>query len=206
MKTSLFLAIGLSGALISVSCNNGSPDSVKDANQDNAAKIDSQRTDSQHIADKAAPSGSVSAEKDDAAFLVNSANGGMMEVELGKLAQNNGMNAKVKEFGKMMETDHGKGGDKLKSLAASKNTTLPESLSNDAQSEKDKLQKKTGADFDKAYIDMMVDDHKKDIKEFEKAAKDCVDPDIKAFASGTLPMLRTHLDHAESIQKMLKHS
>jgi putative membrane protein len=142
--------------------------------------------------------------KEDAAFLVNAANGGMLEVELGQLAQQNAKSAKVKEFGSMMVSDHGKGGEKLKALAASKNVMLPATLSNDGQKEKDDLQKKTGSDFDKSYIDLMVDDHKKDIKEFEKEAKDGNDSDIKAFANNTLLMLRMHLVHAENLHKMTK--
>jgi putative membrane protein len=199
MKIPFCFCLGLALGLNALACNNSNPDSVKEAKEDNASKIDSQKTSEQNPS-SAAPMPS----KEDAAFLVNAANGGMLEVELGQLAQQNAKSAKVKEFGSMMVSDHGKGGEKLKALAASKNVMLPATLSNDGQKEKDDLQKKTGSDFDKSYIDLMVDDHKKDIKEFEKEAKDGNDSDIKAFANNTLPMLRMHLVHAENLHKMTK--
>jgi putative membrane protein len=143
-------------------------------------------------------------DKQTADFAVAAANGGMMEVELGKLAQQNGANQRVKDFGKMMVDDHTKVNDQLKSLATSKNITLPASLGDDAQKHVNDLSKKTGKDFDKAYISMMVDDHKKDIKEFEKAGKDLKDNDIKNLAMQSLPTLQKHLDSAEAIHKVVK--
>ena len=59
-------------------------------------------------------------------------------------------------------------------------------------------------DFDKEYIDTMVDDHKKDIKEFEKMSSDVQDGDIRTFITNTLPVLRKHLDSCTAIQGSLK--
>ena len=61
------------------------------------------------------------------------------------------------------------------------------------------LEKKEGAEFDKAFAEHTVNDHKSDIKSFEKAAKDGVDADVKAFAEKTLPALRMHLSTAEGV-------
>jgi putative membrane protein len=99
----------------------------------------------------------------------------------------------------MMMKDHRKSGERLKELAASKNITLPDSISNRQQKEKDRLQKMKGDAFDEAYINRMTDDHKKDVREFEKQATDGTNQDIKSFASDNLKMLHVHLDLAVNI-------
>lgn len=146
----------------------------------------------------------VAVDKDDAKFAVDAANGGMAEVEMGKLAQEKAVNAKVKDFATMMVNDHSKINDELKALASSKGITLPGVLDQKEQDAKDKLSGKSGANFDKAYVSMMIDDHKSDIKDFENAAKDLKDPDLKAFALKTLPILNKHLETIEKIHKGMK--
>ena len=74
----------------------------------------------------------------------------------------------------------------------------------DKQKKYDDLAKKKGAEFDKAYISFMVDDHKEDISEFEEAAKEAKDPDVKAWAEGKLPTLKHHLEMAEALNKKTK--
>jgi putative membrane protein len=138
-------------------------------------------------------------------FVKEAANGGMMEVSLGKYAQQTAMNPRVKEFGAMMERDHSKANDDLRALATSKSITLPQNMDDDKMIKKvDDLKLKKGADFDKAYIDAMVDDHKEDIDKFKKQSTDGADADIKAFASEKLTVLQAHLDSAMSIQRALK--
>jgi putative membrane protein len=186
-------------SVICFSCNSGQSDSAKDAKDSNAVKMDSSGT-----TDHATATVPASVSKDDAGFAVNAAQGGMMEVQLGQLAGQQASAQDVKDFGAMMVRDHSKGGDKLKAIAASKNLTLPDSLSPDMQKEMTDLQNKSGKDFDKAYISMMVDDHKKDIKEFENEAKNGSDADIRGFADSSLHMLNMHLDAAEKCHKMEK--
>jgi putative membrane protein len=99
----------------------------------------------------------------------------------------------------MMVTDHTKAAEDLGKIAVAKNITLPGSLGEDAAKHIEKLGAKNGSDFDKAYMDMMLDDHKKDVKEFEDAAKDCKDTDLKNFVALTLPVLHKHLDSARAI-------
>ena len=81
---------------------------------------------------------------------------------------------------------------------------VPARVSNDKAETIAKLNKKDAKDFDKAYIDMMVDDHKEDIKEFEDAGNKINDTEVKQFINNTLPVLRKHLDSCTSIQQMLK--
>ncbi len=145
-----------------------------------------------------------SIEMDDSEFMVKAASGGMMEVELSNLAQQRSKDTWVKKFAAMIVRDHTKANNDLKALAASKNITLPATMGEDHQKHMDDMREKTGADFDEDYIDMMVRDHKDDVDMFEKEANNGNDADIKAFASTTLPVLRMHLDSAQSIADMMK--
>jgi putative membrane protein len=103
----------------------------------------------------------------------------------------------VKQFGQKMVDDHGKANEKLKQLAASKGVELPADIDRSARREHDKLSKLSGADFDREYMKHMVSDHKKDVKDFEREAKAAKDPDVKTFASDTLPTLQQHLQLAQ---------
>ncbi|WP_142683278.1 DUF4142 domain-containing protein [Chitinophaga polysaccharea] len=141
--------------------------------------------------------------KTDADFLVEAASGGMTEVQLGQLAQSNSVNREIKAFGEMMIRDHRKSRDKLKTLAQSKNIVLPDDISNHQQRIKERLEKRKREEFDRAYISLMIDDHKKDIREFQKAAKNAADPEIRAFAMDQLPVLNLHLDSARNLQKKM---
>ncbi|CAA9508044.1 MAG: hypothetical protein AVDCRST_MAG96-2317 [uncultured Segetibacter sp.] len=140
----------------------------------------------------------------DGDFMIEAASGGMMEVELGKTASANATSAKVKEFGRMMVTDHTKANTELKAIAGKKNVTLPAAPAGKHQTHIDELKAKNGADFDKAYVDMMVDDHKEDVSKFQDEAKNGKDPDVKAFASKTLPVLQKHLKSIQAIQEGMK--
>jgi putative membrane protein len=142
--------------------------------------------------------------EDDTEFAVAAADGGMMEVKLGELAATKASSAAVKDFAKSMVKDHSKANDELKALAQQKNITLPAALSDDKQKKYDDLAKKSGKDFDKAYASFMVEDHKEDVSEFEEAARDAKDPDIKAWAAGKVPTLQHHLEMAKTVHDGLK--
>ncbi len=142
-------------------------------------------------------SGSVSAA--DRHFMEKAAQGGMAEVELGQLAQQNGGNQQVKDFGKRMVDDHTKANDQLKQLASQKGVGLPTSLDAKDQATKNKLSKLQGDAFDKAYMRDMVMDHKKDVAEFKQESMSAHDPDLKSWAGETLPTLESHLQEAEKI-------
>jgi len=142
----------------------------------------------------------------DASFIKDAAQGGMLEVELGKLAQDKAASGKVKEFGERMEQDHSKANDELKKLAADKGVQLSTALDSKHKSKIDKLAKLSGADFDKRYISDMVSDHKTTINAFQKEADKGKDADVKQFASKTLPTIKEHLQLAESTDKEVKES
>ena len=123
----------------------------------------------------------------DRKFIEEAAQGGMAEVQLGQLAQQKASNDQVKQFGKKMADDHQKANGELKKIASNKGINLPTDLSSGDRREYDKLQKKSGADFDREYMKEMVSDHKKDVKDFQSEGKSAKDADIKNFASSTLP-------------------
>lgn len=142
-------------------------------------------------------------EAKDKDFVKEAAGGGLMEVELGRYAQQNARNPRVKQFGAMMVRDHSKANEELKGLASRKNVDLSDALDNSHQNKLSDLKQKTGSDFDEAYIKEMVDDHEKDVDKFKKQAEDGEDQDLKAFAAKTLPVLLMHQDSAKSIRDAL---
>lgn len=184
MKRVFFALCLVLTSYIMLSCNNGTrTDNKKDAVDSAKAVNKEQKPVDKSVSD----------------FAVKAASGGIMEVELGKIARQKAMNPRVKAFGEMMVTDHSKANDELKSRAAMQNITLPSNMSDEQQKMIDKVNKKTGKDFDKEYMDMMLDDHKKDIDMFQKASSDLTDSTVKDFATTTLPTLQKHLDSARAI-------
>ena len=138
-------------------------------------------------------------DKDASEFASRAAEGGMMEVELGQLASERAVSQRVKDFGAMMVKDHKAANEELKSVVGSLDISLPSMVSEGDKKEMDKLNKKNGKDFDKAYMNMMLDDHRKDVTEFRRAADKCSDQSLRDFASKTLPVLEKHLDSAKAI-------
>ena len=134
---------------------------------------------------------------------MKAAQGGMAEVSLGQMAAQKATDADVKNFGNRMVNDHGKAGDELNQLATNKGIALPTDLDAEAKKTSADLSKKS-KDFDKSYMNDMVKDHEKDVKEFEKASKDVQDPDLKSWASKTLPVIQDHLNIAKQIASKLK--
>jgi len=124
--------------------------------------------------------------------MKKAARGGMMEVAMGRMAEQKGQSDEVKSFGKRMVTDHGKANDELKKIAAQKNVKLPAKEPTVSWSS------------DKAYIDMMVKDHEKDLAEFKEEANSGSDPDVKKFAEDTAKVVEEHLDLAKQTQSKLK--
>lgn len=135
----------------------------------------------------------------DRKFINEAAEGGMAEVELGRLAQLKGTSDDVKKFGQKMVEDHRKANDKLKELAAAKRITLPEKPGVKQEATKDRLIKLWGAQFDEAYMTYMVRDHRLDVAAFRAESKSGNDGEVRTFATTTLPTVRDHLKDAQSI-------
>ena len=179
------------------SCNsNSSSDSVDQADSTNNARDTTSMSATQQ--DTTTHMG---VNDDVADFAVKAANAGMTEVQLGEFASKNATDKSVKDFGKMMVKDHTKAGDELKSIATSKNIALPAQPGQDMTEMMTDLMKKTGKDFDKAYMNQMVKDHKDAVDLFQKESNDSKDSTMKTFAANTLPTLQKHLTAAEAIVK-----
>jgi putative membrane protein len=132
-------------------------------------------------------------------FVNNAAKGNRAEVQLGKMVAAKTKDPSVKQFAQMMVKDHTDALNKLEQLAQSKNITLPDGIPDDAQELQSKLSSDTGKQLDKDYMDGMVQDHQKDVQEFQQATNTLKDQDIKKWATNTLPTLQKHLAKAQQV-------
>jgi len=135
----------------------------------------------------------------DRQFVNKAASDGVAEVELGQIATQRAARPSVRSFAQRMVTDHGRSNTELATLARSKSIELPAKVDASQQAMRDRLSALNGADFDRAYMSEMVRDHTEDVAMFERAAEVSTDPDIKAWAARSLPMLREHLALARQV-------
>jgi putative membrane protein len=133
-------------------------------------------------------------------FITTVIQGNLAEVQVGKLAHEKSMDDGVHSFGDMLVKDHSASNEKATSVANAIGVTPPTDPNKKEKAMYDRLSKLSGKAFDRQFVKMMVDDHKKDIKDFEKEAKSS-NEQVAAFAKDTLPTLHTHLDTAESLAK-----
>ena len=142
----------------------------------------------------------------EAGFLKQAGEHGLAEVELGRLGQEKGLHEEVKAFAARMVADHGKANEELMGLAASKGVQLPTAPDRKHQRDLERLRKPAGPDFDRAYMKHMVDDHRRDVRDFERMAKNARDVDVREFASRQLVVLRAHLQAAQATHDLVQGS
>jgi putative membrane protein len=209
MKTPLikllaFLLIISSFAI--ASCHSGAKDSTTiadSANQQQIAKTDS--------ANKAAVKGTDSTlkankklDEDASKFLVKNYEAGLFEIQLSQLATTNGLDADVKNLAASLVTAHTAINAKMSAIAASANFVLPVAIDADHQKALQDIGKLTGADFDKKYINTIVDGHEKAVSDYKDAYKNLSPGDTKDFAAATLPKIEDHLAMAKKVQDRIK--
>lgn len=141
--------------------------------------------------------------RQDRNFAEHAMAGSMMEVQLGKLADQRAENEAVKRFGQRMITDHAQANEKLSQIGSRLGLSAPSELPREQRRTVDKLAGLSGAEFDRAYMAAMIDDHKKDIGEFRRQAERGENPELKTLAQQTLPTLEQHLRLAEDTQSRL---
>ncbi|MGB8131535.1 MAG: DUF4142 domain-containing protein [Candidatus Angelobacter sp.] len=141
--------------------------------------------------------------KSDQEFVTKAAQGNSAEVELGKIVAAESKTPSVKQFAQMMVKDHTTVLNELQELAQSKNLNFNDDLPDDAKALQAKLSSDTGKQLDKDYMDGMVEDHQKDVQEFTSQLQNAKDPDVKQWASKTLPILQKHLEKAQQIDSRL---
>ena len=182
-------------AALAASCTGDQPKNTGTANSEPIIKTDPPKAPSDK-GDDVATGG--------ATGLMNAAAAGnMAEVELGKLAVEKAENPEVKKFGQKMIDDHSKALEELKKVAELKKTPLPPDILPTQKEAVEKLSKLSGAEFDKEYVKIMVEDHKKDVTAFTAGTKTIGDADVKAFAEKTLPTLKMHLEMIQDIAKKM---
>lgn len=171
----------------------------------NSCKNETKQEDTKEVAEdqNEAKFDSIDSKEDDSEFLVDATEINLAEIEIGKLAQTKSTNPEVKKFGKMLVDEHTKSAAEVKTIADSRNFSLPTSITEEGKDEYDKLNEKTGVDFDKKFAAMMVDGHEKAIDKFNKAAETANDQKIKTWASKNVTALTAHLQHAKQLKESL---
>jgi putative membrane protein len=138
------------------------------------------------------------ASKPSQTFLKKAIEGNYAEVEMGKLAQQNSQNDNVRKFGQMLVDDHSAANQKAQDAAKTVGVTAPDGPNAAQKAMHDKMSKLSGPKFDREFARHMVADHKKDIAEYKKEAKQS---DAGGdYAKGQLDVLQKHLDNAKSLE------
>jgi len=194
MKKLSYVLMIAAGALTFQSCNH-----AKDA-KDTADSLNKTKD----TTSNAMNTGGIAVNSDDAKFATKAANGGMAEVEFAKVALTKTSNAQIKDFANMMVKDHSMANDTLMAIAKMKNITLPTMCDSATMKKMDDVGKKNGTDFDKAYVDAMIDGHKKTLTLMQDEAKNGTDPQLKAFAAKVAPTVQMHLDAINKIHDSMK--
>lgn len=140
---------------------------------------------------------------EDREFMTKAAHAGVAEVKAGQMALEKSKNDDVRQFAQRMIDDHSKANNELKQLAAEKNETLPTKPNEKQQETANELSKLSGEEFDAEYMDAQVSDHETVIDFFQDEIDEGSDSDVIAFATKTLPTLKSHLDMAENINDNL---
>lgn len=139
--------------------------------------------------------------KSDQTFVHQAAIAGMAEVAEAQLALSKAQRDDVKQFAQRMIDDHTKANDQLKQLAAAKQITLPTALDAKHKAEQARLEKLSGAAFDRAYIEAQVKAHQQAVSLFKTEAEKGGDAELKQFATQTLPILQQHHDAVVALAK-----
>jgi putative membrane protein len=134
-------------------------------------------------------------------FVHSALEGGMAEVQLGQLAAQKGSSDDVKQFGQHMVDDHTKLGDQMKQVAQQLGVNPPKGLSKKDKQEVAKLNALSGTQFDNAYIEAMVKDHKKDSEDFKSEAEQGQNPAVKQVAQQGDQVIEQHLQMIDQIAR-----
>ena len=132
-------------------------------------------------------------------FAKDAIEGGNAEVQLGQLAQEKSNSEDVKKYGEKMMTDHGKMNRDMAGLAESMGVKPPTGTPMEAKATEANLKMKSGDSFDKAFIEDMVRDHRKDLADFKKEVATTSNPEMKKAAEHGVSVISEHLRMAEKL-------
>lgn len=133
-------------------------------------------------------------------FLTEAADGRLMDAQEGELAAGKGTTSSIREYGKLMMMDQAMLLEKLKAIASHKNVSLPTHISKEKQEGSEDLKSKSGDEFDKKFVRMMIIDHKRDIRLYKKASR-FDDEEVSEYARTYLPVIENHLERIRKIRK-----
>ena len=179
--------------------NSNSNSNTANANANTSQNRNANRSGNRNTGATGEQAGMAGMSSRDRDFLMDAAMSGLVEVELGRIAAQQGTSDAVKQFGQMMVDHHTKANTEIMSLASSKGITLPTSLDDKHRADVTKLSAMSGADFDRAFAKRMLKDHEKAVSDFEKESTRGTDPDVKALAGKSLPTLQEHLTMARAL-------
>ena len=195
MKQIKLFAVGMA-ALLFTACN-----SAENGNDNLDMSLDSMAIMNEDSANRA--DGEM-AHNDDQDFIEDAIMGNMLEVEFGKIAANKATNPSVKSFAQKMVDGHSQANEKLIAIAQQHNVVVPTALDNGDRNDIEKLTEKSGNEFDKEYVDKMVDAHEKAVDKYEKAMEEVKDSNLKNYVTETLPNLKNHYQEIKTIQDQMK--
>ncbi|MFD2245199.1 DUF4142 domain-containing protein [Pontibacter ruber] len=133
-------------------------------------------------------------------FVQQAASSDVFEIQVSTSAANKASTAEVRQYAQQMVSDHTQARIELKSIAAQKNITVPDSMAPEKQALRDRLSSRNGVAFDKEYMDIQVQVHEENVTMFESAAEQVPDADLRAYARSQLPILRMHLNQARQLK------
>lgn len=141
--------------------------------------------------------------RNDLPFLREAAGANLMEVSLGRIAQTQASDRAVKEFGQRMVTDHSRLQQEFTTLASSNGVAFTPALDMEQQQEVNRLQRLSGPEFDRAYMELMIQNHQADVTHFENQSRDADSPRVRDLAARSLPVLRQHLSLAQQVGRQV---
>jgi len=192
--------------LCATACNNSANNKTTSVADTVMTRVDTAMQDAKQAAQNAV--NDVKADMNgnpDSNFVVKAATANAEEIVLIKAGIDMGTSKELKMHAKMMMTDHKGLAAKVKAYSAGKNYILPDGDNGKSADDMDKLNKNSkGADWDKAWVSMMIDKHNDAIDLFEKGQNNVMDADLKAIITNTLPTLHSHLDMMKQLQDKMK--
>ena len=146
------------------------------------------------------PAHSARLTRGDRKFIEEAAASGLYEVQAAQLAATKATDPAVKSYATRLADQHSAANSELMQLASTLGLELPPAPKRSMRNEIEKLGKKSGAEFDREFVrNVGVKEHEKDVKSFQKAAKDVKEPQLKAWIDKSLPVLQEHLSAAQNL-------
>lgn len=136
---------------------------------------------------------------DDASFAVHAADLNMSTIELSNVAESRVRDARLKAIASTLHDEHESAHAELAQISSNKMITLPMSLSGDRRDDVRDLQERDTTNFDRNYLDRLIDQHEEARKLYEDASNDVRDAELQAFAAKHLPIIKRHEEQLKSI-------